>query len=59
MTMRRCRKMLYALSVGAITLGWLQGWNLINFADFWTQFIISLITTLFSAFLGGTPTVTA
>jgi hypothetical protein len=56
MTMRRYRKLCYALSVGAITLGWLQGWNLINFADFWTNFIVSLITTLFSAFLGGSTT---
>jgi hypothetical protein len=53
--LRRYRNTWRALAIGALMLGWLQGWSLINFGDMWTQLLIQWLTALFSALFGGSP----
>ena len=58
MTTRRYRIWLYALSTGAVTLGWLQGWAMINWGTLWTNLIAQWLDTLVLLLFGITPTTT-
>jgi hypothetical protein len=50
---RRYWKTFAALSYGAITLGWLQAWELVNFSSIWTNFITMLLSALVTILFGG------
>jgi len=55
--MRRYQRWLRVLAGGAVTLGWLQAWELIDFASFFTQFLAQLLAALVTALLGGDASV--
>ncbi len=49
----RCQKWCVALSLGGITLGIVQGFNLVNFASLFANFLASFFALLVSLLLGG------
>jgi len=59
MTIIRYRRLFQALACGAITLGWLEGFQMVNWSSIWMQFLITLFSAVITAFLGGTTTPTA
>lgn len=49
----RCRKWCVLLAGGGLTLGWLQGFQLIDWASFWTTLLSTWLSTLVSLLFGG------
>jgi len=49
----RSRKWCLALSSGGIALGILQGLDMVNFANFWTNILITWLTIIVTFLLGG------
>ena len=56
MTIIRYRRLVQALACGAITLGWLEGFQMVSWSNIWTQFFITLFSAVITALLGGIPT---
>jgi hypothetical protein len=54
----RWQKWCVAVSTGGITLGIIQGFGLINWAYFFTDFLISWLTTIVTLLLGGQTNLT-
>lgn len=52
----RYRKWCVALSSGGITLGFLQAFEMVNFAEIVTSFLSVLLSLLVTLLLGGDPT---
>ena len=53
--MQRYWKKIAALSCGGVTFGWLQAWEMIDFAQLWTQWLSALLAALATALFGGDP----
>jgi len=53
--MARYMKLCRALGSGALLLGWLQGFGLINWTDFFTRFLSQWLAVLVSVLFGGNP----
>lgn len=51
--MTNLSKKLYLLSCGGVTLGILQGFEMVNFASLFTSFLATLLSALVSFLLGG------
>lgn len=52
----RLRKWCVALSWGGVTLGFLQAFEMINFAEIVTSFLSVFLSLLVTLLLGGDPT---
>lgn len=50
---KRCYRKLYALSSGAITFGWLQGFEMVSFSDIFTSLLTTLLALLATVLFGG------
>jgi hypothetical protein len=53
MSKRRTRKLCAALACGAITLGWLEGFQMVSWSNILVQFLITLFSAVITTFLGG------
>ena len=53
--MRRCYRLLAAVSCGGMTFGWLQALDMVSFSDIWTNFISLLLQILVTVLFGGDP----
>ena len=58
MTWVRCKKWCVVTASGGVTLGVLQGFSLVNFANLWTTLLITWLSALITLLLGGTATQT-
>jgi hypothetical protein len=51
--MHRWWKRVAALSCGGVTFGWLQAWELVDFAGMWTQLLTLLLQVVITFLFGG------
>lgn len=51
--MHRHMKLIRALSCGALTLGWLQAFEMVSFSEIATMFITMLLSALVTMLFGG------
>ena len=49
----RVYRKLYAVSCGAITLGWLQAFEMLNFSDIFSSLLTTILAVLVTVLFGG------
>ena len=49
----RAYRKLYAVSCGAITLGWLQAFEMVSFSDIFTSLFTTIMAVLVTVLFGG------